>query len=351
MVRSSSGTTVPTRERRARVVTLVLAASAAVSLALLLWGPPRPVGMTLGTFVIAVVCGFSLAGLVGAFRSLWHRTLRRGFNRGFDRLAAWTRRRTGRRAPNVPSGGGLGLGDRIALIVGLMLACLDVVLTILLLRDVFPEPPYRFDLFGLLTPTQTQWSFYVAVAAFKTVLELWFGVFDRSRPGGTRSLRLFVLGGASAFDGTLAAARGMMLAEQGLTGSPVFASNVLFIGFGVAVPWVIAHTGGLLAAGLDPWLARLSPFRWLAALPGLMLVGLVWACVLAGAVVLGGPVLVMGILTAVWFALENMVAVLLGHDDPSPPIVVLRETEDPGHDGWSGTDPVNRLVTLTSEAP
>ena len=191
------------------------------------------------------------------------------------------------------------------------------------------ESSWRFELWGLLSPAAAEWSFYVVVALFKTLLELWFGVFDRIRSaaGGASAMRWFVLGGASAFDAALAAARGLLLAEQGMGGSAVTVSNIVFVGFGVAVPWVAAHTGGLLVAGMDGFLARLGLLRWLAALPRVLLLTTLWLMVVALALPVLATVLALGLVALVWFALDDVVATILGHEDdatPDLPIELLR---------------------------
>lgn len=313
------------RERRARVVVLAVALAGLISIAHSFWGPHVGFGRSLAAFVLLLGALFIVAGLAGAFRAFWHAKLRGIILAAFDWIGRWHRGRLGRRREASLRESSLRPGERIALAIGLALCVLDVVLTVLLLRDVFPEPPYRFDLFGLLGPEQQEWVFYVSVAAFKTMLELWFGMFDRTRMNNGRALRWFILGGASAFDGVLAAARGVMLAEQGLGGGPVFASNVLFVGFGVAIPWVVAHTGGLLAEAIDPFLERYSLLRLLAAIPRALLLGLGWLLiVLVGAIVF--PVLsILGITTAIWIALEGLVGIVLGQGDPHEPVIVLKE--------------------------
>ncbi len=212
-------------------------------------------------------------------------------------------------------------GDRITLVAGLMLTALDVLLTLLLLRDVFPEPPYRFDAWGMLSPAVADWSFYLAVAMFKTALELWFGMIDESRQArgdagsSWAALRWFVLGGASAFDALLAVSRGMMLSEQGIEGAGVMVSNLVFVGFGLAVPWVAARTGGLLVHSADPLLARLGPVALIGGLFRIAARVVVWAV----ALVIALPALVvLGTLAlgaSVWSVLEDLCGVLLGHED------------------------------------
>jgi hypothetical protein len=240
----------PPRSPR-RVRSLVLATGLAALAVLgqsMLQEPPPGASHQAGTFVLAAFGLLLLGSLLARLRQLWHTHLRSGLTRVGAALWSWTGRVWPRSGGEAKDGPGLGTGERIALIAGLLLSVLDVALTTLLLRDVFPEPPYRFELFGLLSPAASEWSFYVVVALFKTLLEVWFGVFDkiRSATAGPSALRWFVLGGASAFDAALAAARGLLLAEQGMGGSAVMVSNIVFVGFGIAVPWVAAHTGGLL---------------------------------------------------------------------------------------------------------
>jgi hypothetical protein len=298
-------------------------------------GLPRQLGAVLISGGALVV----LAGVVTAFRRAWHRSIRRAGRRAWDRWWAWSAAmwRGGRRGNASAS---LRAGERVALIVGLCLTGLDVVLTVLLLKDVFPAPPYRFDVGGLLSPAAADWSFYVAVAGFKTGLEVWFGVVDRVRrhagepaSASATAARWFVLGGASAFDAVLAASRGLLLAEQGLDGAAVAVSNVLFVGFGIAVPWVAAMTGGLLVAAADPLLARLSPLALVADLARLGTLAAAWLVVL----LVGLPALAtlgaLGLLTAAWFAVEDIVALVLGEDDgPPPDAIVLFEAAEPAGD-------------------
>jgi len=190
---------------------------------------------------------------------------------------------------------------------------------------------------GWLSPEAAEWSFYVVVALFKTLLELWFGVFDkiRSAVAGPSAMRWFVLGGASAFDAALAAARGLLLAEQGMGGSAVTVSNIVFVGFGIAVPWVAAHTGGLLVAAMDGFLAKLGLLRWLAALPRMLLLLGLWLVVVAVSLPIGGLILAIGLLALVWGALDDVVGTILGHDEddsPALPVSVMqisREVDEP----------------------
>jgi hypothetical protein len=324
-------------QRRTRALALALALAGLSVLGLAVWRPPPadagpPAVRAAGLFVLSAFGFLLLGALLRRLQLAWHRHLRGALVGAGEAL--W--RLSGRLWPRQPAAPDrsppMRLGERIALVAGLGLTALDVVLTTLLLRDVFPEPPYRFDLFGLLSPTAAEWSFYVAVAAFKAVLEVWFGVFDTIRGGGG-TLRWFVLGGASAFDAALAASRGLVLAEQGLGGAAVMVSNIIFIGFGLAVPWVAAHTGGLLVGAMDGWLARLGVLRLISALPRLAVLGLVWLLAIA----LGAPLLTLvlglGLLVAVWSALDDVVATVLGHDDGASglalPHEVLRAADEP----------------------
>jgi hypothetical protein len=331
----------PPRSPR-RVRSLVLAtglAALAVLAQSMLQEPPPALLRQAGTFVLAAFGLLLLGSLLTRLRMLWHTHLRSLLGGVGAGLWAWTGRVWPRTASDDKEAPGLGTGERIALIAGLVLSALDVALTTLLLRDVFPEPPYRFELFGLLSPAASEWSFYVVVALFKTLLEVWFGVFDRIRSGtsGPSALRWFVLGGASAFDAALAAARGMLLAEQGMGGSAVMVSNIVFVGFGIAVPWVAAHTGGLLVAGMDGFLARLGLLRWLAALPRMLLLLALWLAVVAASLPVFALLIGFGLLGLVWFALDDVIATILGHDDAGPlapalPIEVVqaaRESDEP----------------------
>lgn len=325
-------------QRRTRALTLAVGLAGLAVLGLAVLDPP-PDGAGAGHAVRAagvfalLAFGFLLLGaLLRRLQLLWHRRLRGALVRAGEAFWSLSRRLWPRDPAPDPNCPPMRLGERIALVAGLFLTALDVVLTTLLLRDVFPEPPYRFDMFGLLSPEAAQWSFYLAVAVFKAVLEVWFGVFDTIRGKGS-ALRWFVLGGASAFDAALAASRGLVLAEQGLVGAAVTVSNIIFIGFGLAVPWVAAHTGGLLVGAMDGWLARLGVLRLISALPRLLLLGVLWL----GAVALGAPTIALvlgaGLVIAVWSALDEVVATLLGHDDGAQalalPDEVLRAHDDP----------------------
>ena len=329
----------PRSPRRVRLLVLAtgLAALGVLGRAML-GGEPAGLAVHASTFVLGVFALLLLGSLLQRLRMLWHTHLRAALVRVGGALWSWTGR-VWPRGEAAKDGAPLGAGERIALVAGLVLCALDVALTTLLLRDVFPEPPYRFELWGWLSPAAAEWSFYVVVALFKTLLELWFGVFDRIRSAaaGPSAMRWFVLGGASAFDAALAAARGMLLAEQGMGGSAVTVSNIVFVGFGVAVPWVAAHTGGLLVNGMDGFLARLGLLRWLAALPRVLLLATLWLAVVALSLPVLGLVLAVGVLALVWFALDDVVATILGHDDedaaPALPLAVIRVArEEPPKD-------------------
>jgi hypothetical protein len=277
-----------------------------------------------------------------AFRRAWHRHLRRDTDRALSGLVEWSRRMLRGRRPGTLAPP-LRLGERIALLAGLCLTVLDVVLTTLLLKDVFPRPPYRFEPLDALWPAGAQWSFYLTAASFKAGLELWFGVIDRMkldgegrRGSGWAATRWFLLGGASAFDAVLAASRGLLLAEQGLDGAAVTVSNIVFVGFGVAVPWVAAMTGSVLVPALEPLLARLGPRSLADAIVRVAALVVVWSLVLA----LGIPALVcigaLGLSSAIWFAVEDGVGLVMGQDAPPPDALVLFEPawgEDPPRSG------------------
>lgn len=316
---------------------LVLAAAAAIltTTAVVLGAdapPPLPRQLAVA---VAVAAGVLVTGaLLTRLRRLWEEGLRAALQRVGDRLGSlslslWPWSSDPKKTDDAPP---LRAGERVALCAGAFLCALDVVLTTLLLRDVFPEPPYRFALLDELSPALGEWSFYVVVASFKAILELWLGVVDRLRAragGDTRALRWFVLGLASAFDAALAVARGLLLAEQGLAGATVLVSNIVFVGFGVAVPWVVAHTGGLLVDAADPLLARFGLLRLLAALPRLALLAALWGA----AIVLGAPivlaVIAVGALMVVWSALDELLVTILGHDDPDGTAFTLAEASSP----------------------
>ncbi len=84
---------------------------------------------------------------------------------------------------------------------------------------------------------------------------------------------------------------------------------------------------------MDGWLARLGVLRLISALPRLLLLGVLWL----GAVALGAPTIALvlgaGLVIAVWSALDEVVATLLGHDDGAQalalPDEVLRAHDDP----------------------
>jgi len=274
----------------------------------------RPLVRELALFVLRLGAILVAASLLTWCRRFWRTTLHRTLVAGFTGLTAWTRSILPNRQEHDPAQRqDFSAGRGIALFLGIGVALLDVLLTTLLLKDVFPEPPYRL-------PGLHDWTFYVAVASLKTTLALWFGIAESMASDPPPWRRWFVLGGASAFDGVLALARGLALAEQGLSGAPIMVSNLVFAGFGIAVPWVIAHTGQLLAGAFDPLLARWSLMRRIAAIPALSWVGLVWALVLAITVPAGVVGLAIGLLAATWGAIEDFAGMLLGHDgnDPDP---------------------------------
>jgi len=325
------------RERLARRTrTLILAVSLA-SLAMIasaLWNPePTATSRIVGGALLIAAGVLLFDALLGRVRSGWHG----GWRRALLGAGDYVRALLGRLWPSAPTDSdttserdALKTGERLALVAGCCLATLDVVLTTLLLRDVFPEPPYRFEILSLISPEAVEWSFYLAVAIFKVLLELWLGIVDRLGSDGARSpLRYFVLGLASAFDAALAVARGLLLAEQGITGAAVTTSNIVFVGFGLAIPWVVAHTGGLLARAADPFMKRFGLLRLLTALPRMLVTGLVWAL----ALVIGLPLMILvaaiGIAATVWSSLHEMVALLLGHDDPETPTIVFEAADEP----------------------
>lgn len=293
------------------------------------------VARQLASFGVLFMALLVLGGLLAAYRRSYGASIKPLLARGHDALHRFARRMMGETAIKVQHEP-LATGERVALAAGIFLTALDVGLTALLLRDVFPEPPYRFDFLSVFGEPVVEWSFYVVVAAFKAVLELWFGMIDglrERRHGKTSSwtaIRWFVLGGASAFDAVLAASRGMLLAEQGLDGAAVTVSNIVFIGFGIAVPWVAARTGSLLVSAADPVLARINPVRILGLLARMAIVAVVWSL----ATLLASPLLlavaVLGLLTVVWFAVEEIVGLVLGQDVGAPPdalVLVERRAE------------------------
>lgn len=330
----------PRSPRRVRLLVLStgLAALAVLGRCVLVGGSPGFAELA-AMFVLAGFALLLFGSLLQRVRGLWHLHLREQLARVGAALWSWTGEVWPRREAEGEGRPAMGTGDRIALIAGMALCGLDVALTTLLLRDVFPEPPYRFELMGWLSPAAAEWSFYVVVALFKTLLELWFGVFDkiRSAVAGPSAMRWFVLGGASAFDAALAAARGLLLAEQGMGGSAVTVSNIVFVGFGVAVPWVAAHTGGLLVAAMDGFLAKLGLLRWLAALPRMSLLLGLWLGVVAMALPIGVLIMAVGLLALVWGALDDVVGTILGHDEedgspalPESVLRVSRAADEPG---------------------
>jgi len=312
----------PTRHlRRARVVALTLGISTTLAVLRVLWAPPESLADLAGAYVVVVAAVLGIGAAVSAFRTAWRRDLKHQAIRAGTGLVAFTRTTLRSERASAPPAR-LRRGQRLALVCGISLCLLDVVLTALLLRDIFPEPPYRFENLGL-GPGQESWAFYAVIAAFKTLLELWFGMLT---PQVTRA-RLMVLGAASAFDALLAGTRAMILAEQGIEGGVAMASNLVFIAFGLAIPWVAAHTGTLLSAATDGILEAMGLSRWLRALPRVLLVVVVWSVAIA----IGLPTLVtmalLGVTGCLWFALEDFAAMLLGQPQPqSTPIVWLEES-------------------------
>jgi len=311
-------------ERRARVIVAVLGLAGlwTVAEALLTTteDPTRSLLHHIGGLVLRVGGLWIGAGVFAALRGFWHRRFRRDLIWVLGGFARWTERRLPAFEARSSQGEPLKLGERIALLSGVFVLGLDVCLTTLLLRDVFPEPPYLVPALEALAPGMQEWAFYVSVASLKTALALWFGAFERTREGTSSPLRWFVLGSASAFDGALAIARGVVLAEEGIAGPSIMVSNIVFVGFGLAVPWVVAHTGRLLASSLDPWLARVSALQTLAAVPRWIGLGLLWLAVIVVLVPTGTVGLLLGFLTAVWFAVEDTAGLVLGHDPAHPPI-------------------------------
>jgi len=311
--------------RRTRTIILAFSLASLSAIASALWSPqPTTTPRLIGAAVVSAAGVLLFDALLGRLRGRWEG----GWRRSLVAIGEQVQALLGRLWPKAPDSNPgdnqpLKTGERLALVAGCCLAALDVVLTTLLLRDVFPEPPYRFELLSLISPEAVEWSFYLAVAVFKVLLELWLGIVDRLGGDGARSpARYFVLGLASAFDAALALARGLLLAEQGITGAAVTTSNIVFVGFGLAIPWVVAHTGGLLVRAADPFLTRFGLLRTLTALPRMLLTGAIWAVAIAVGLPLILAVAAIGLLSTIWSSLHEMVALLLGHDDPeAPPIV------------------------------
>ncbi|MCA9663643.1 MAG: hypothetical protein KC486_35260, partial [Myxococcales bacterium] len=109
-------------------------------------------------------------------------------------------------------------------------------------------------------------------------------------------------------------------------------SNIVFVGFGLAIPWVVAHTGGLLVRAADPFLTRFGLLRLLTALPRLLLAGAIWALALAVGLPLLLLVAAVGIVATIWSSLHEVVALLLGHDDPEAPALAY-VIDDRGSNG------------------
>jgi hypothetical protein len=294
----------------------------------------------LGVFAVRLGGLLLLAGVCFAFRTVWHARMKAALSTVVGGLTRWSRRLLPAWSRADDGQRRMRLGERIALVGGLLVCVLDIGLTALLLRDVFPEVPYRMTLLDALGPAVQEWGFYITVAALKTGLALWFGIWERGREGeGGGVLRWFVLGGASAFDAVLAIARGLVLADHGITGAPVMVSNIVFVGFGIAVPWVVAHTGRLLAAALDPLLERLSLVRVLAAIPVLLFLGAIWLCALAFVVPVAVALGVLGIAAAIWFAMEDTAALVLGQEPQGPPLDAELVVADPPRGRDRGDEP------------
>ncbi|MCB9568350.1 MAG: hypothetical protein H6710_14260 [Myxococcales bacterium] len=308
--------------RRTRTLILAISLAALGAVASALWSPePTPTPRLLGIALVGAAGVLVFEALLGRLRQRWQGGWRQALVDLGDRVKALMSALWPAAPKSDADAPTLRTGERLALIAGCGLTALDVVLTTLLLRDVFPEPPYRFEILGVVSPEAVEWSFYLVVALFKALLELWLGVVDRLRSQeGSSPLRYFVLGLASAFDAALAVARGLLLAEQGITGAAVTTSNIVFVGFGLAIPWVVAHTGGLMVRAADPFLTRFGLLRMLTLLPRMLLTGAIWALAIA----VGLPLIVMvaaiGVLAMIWSALDEVVALILGHDDPEAPI-------------------------------
>ncbi|MEZ4380055.1 MAG: hypothetical protein R3A79_01815 [Nannocystaceae bacterium] len=316
--------------RRARTLILAISLAALWAIASAAWSPePQAAARLVGVALVIAAGVLLFDALLGRIQQRWHGGLRRALVDVGERVQALLQRIWPSDQATTETGDApLRTGERLALVAGCALTALDVALTTLLLRDVFPEPPYRFAALSAISPELVEWSFYLTVALFKALLELWLGVVDRLRSGeGSAPLRYFVLGLASAFDAALAVARGLLLAEQGITGAAVTTSNIVFVGFGLAIPWVVAHTGGLLVRAADPLLTRFGLLRLLTALPRLLLAGAIWALALA----VGLPLLILvaafGIVATIWSSLHEVVALLLGHDDPEAPAIAYAVDE------------------------
>jgi len=142
------------RERRRVVVTTSVGVATLLIVADAVFGGPATGGglvRTLGLVILLSALGLVISGASSAFRRVWDAALRPCIGRVFARCGELSLRWW--RGPERQSSAqpGLAAGERVALIVGLILTTLDFALTILLLRDVFPEPPYVFTPFGLLS--------------------------------------------------------------------------------------------------------------------------------------------------------------------------------------------------------
>ncbi len=340
--------------RRTRTLTLAISMAALAAIASALWSPqPSTIPRLIGGALLIATAVLLFDALLGRVEQRWHGGWRQALVTVGERVQALLARLWPRSTKDIDESQALKTGERLALLAGCCLAALDVVLTTLLLRDVFPVPPYRFEMLSIISPEAVEWSFYLVVALFKVLLELWLGIVDKLASEGARSpLRYFVLGLASAFDAALAVARGLLLAEQGITGAAVTTSNIVFVGFGLAIPWVVAHTGGLLVRAADPFLTRFGLLRTLMALPRMLLAALIWA----GALVIGTPLVIMvaavGIAATIWSSLHEMVALLLGHDDPEGPTLSWSTEAAPAQTPATGNhDPTANLELRALQAP
>ena len=321
-------------------MTLAISFAALSAIASALWSPqPSTMPRLIGGALLLATAVLLFDALLGRVEQRWHGGWRQALVVTGERLQGLLAHLWPSHSKTIDESQALKTGERLALLAGCCLAALDVVLTTLLLRDVFPVPPYRFEMLSIISPEAVEWSFYLVVALFKVLLELWLGIVDKLASDGARSpLRYFVLGLASAFDAALAIARGLLLAEQGITGAAVTTSNIVFVGFGLVIPWVVAHTGGLLVRAAGPFLTRFGLLRTLMALPRMLLAGLIWAITL----VIGLPLLIMvaavGLAATIWSSLHEMVALLLGHDDPEGPMLSWNTKTVPAQMPVTGAD-------------
>jgi hypothetical protein len=264
-----------------------------------------------------------LGGLLRVSHQYWHDRGYARMRRRFAAASAWFWPESPDRSDDSSS---REVGDQLGLGVGLVLSALDVVLTTLLLRDVFPENPYPMPWLDRLLPGAGTWAFYATVAAFKTGIEIWLGLVQ-GRLAGFNAGRWFVLGMACIFDAALALVRGQMLAEQGLGGAMVTASNVLYLGFGLAIPWIAAHTGALLGQLPGRRLQDLGLVAWLVDGIGRMLrtiLGIAW---IAFSIPIVMATLAWIALASIWLALEETVAMVWG-DGPANTVSVVVDLDD-----------------------